>query len=406
LREHSAMLAHCSNTVELRALESRAAGLFWQALTAVPVQFLAADQARVPAFWRTVGRRSSAVTGSPRGASTPAHALWNFAYSCAAGEVGIALRSVGLDPGISPTGLHADTANRTGATWDTVEAIRGDVDRLILAMIQGRRFRRRDFVEQVDGRVRLIAPIARELAEAVVPVARQSVGPIAEELARTLARNAIGPRSHVPTLPTNLSGEARSRGRAGIRTGTRKHADTSERVARALIPPACRLCGLVLDSPGRTYCNECLPMVRQDQGEQVSIVARAKLAKLRAVGVDPSQTPEVKRKVGRANAQRMREVRAWDREHERPDPEVFVREILPHLQGIPLRKLAAATGLSVQHCGMIRRGVRMPHPKHWQALRDLFTDQLGGSGTKPDQSHESCQAARLGVHFIISVPNK
>jgi hypothetical protein len=75
--------------------------------------------------------------------------------------------------------------------------------------------------------------------------------------------------------------------------------------------------------------------------------------------------------MGKANSQRMREVRAWDKEHEQPDPGVFAREILPGLQGIPLRRLAEATGLSIQHCGLIRRGLRVPHPRHWESLRVL-----------------------------------
>jgi hypothetical protein len=35
---------------------------------------------------------------------------------------------VGLDPGISPTGLHADSPSRASVKWDVLEAIRGDVD--------------------------------------------------------------------------------------------------------------------------------------------------------------------------------------------------------------------------------------------------------------------------------------
>jgi len=83
--------------------------------------------------------------------------------------------------------------------------------RLILAMVVGRRFKRRDFVGQPDGRVRLTAPLAREVAEAVLPVARVTVAPIAEELARMLAASVSGSRSHVWELPTNLSGETRSK---------------------------------------------------------------------------------------------------------------------------------------------------------------------------------------------------
>jgi len=47
---------------------------------------------------------------------------------------------------------------------------------------------------------------------------------------------------------------------------------------------------------------------------------------------------------------------------------VFVREILSHLDGIPTRKLAAATGLSRVYCRRILRRECVPHPMHWDAF--------------------------------------
>ena len=59
---------------------------------------------------------------------------------------------------------------------------------------------------------------------------------------------------------------------------------------------------------------------------------------------------EARRKLGEANARRRREEIEWDRTHDRPDPEVFTREILPLLEGVSLSKMRAATGLSVTMC--------------------------------------------------------
>jgi CRISPR/Cas system-associated endonuclease Cas1 len=373
--DHVALLADCSDAEDLRAVESRAAGFFWQAVADVPMQFIRSDQARVPTSWRTVGRRSSVISGAPRGASTPAHAAWNFTYACAAGEVGIALRSAGLDPGISPTGLHADTPSRSSAAYDVLEAIRGDVDRLILTMIQGRRFRRRDFVSQTDGRVRLTAPLARELAEAVVPVARQSVAPIAEHLARTLAVSLGGPRSQMPKLPTNLSGDARSKGRDGVRKGPRKVPDPSRRISRTLLPPACRRCGIVFEDAadrGRQLCDECLPAHKSDALAVASNRAATRLADLRAAGMDPAHGGEAKRKRSESHRARIEEARRFERANAPlPDREVFVRDILPGLQSVPVRRIAEVTGLTPAYCGMVRRGLSVPHPRHWEALRRL-----------------------------------
>ncbi len=46
-------------------------------------------------------------------------------------------------------------------------------------------------------------------------------------------------------------------------------------------------------------------------------------------------------------------------------------EIKPKLKTASLLETMQATGLSRTYCGMIRRGVRIPHPRHWDALREL-----------------------------------
>ena len=44
---------------------------------------------------------------------------------------------------------------------------------------------------------------------------------------------------------------------------------------------------------------------------------------------------------------------------------------LPLIQGVPLRRLPRATGLSLRYVSLIRRGERTPPPRHWQAFVDL-----------------------------------
>src|SRR6266705_530556 len=363
MREHVALLAACTDPRELRMVEAQAAVMFWDALAEVPVRFLASDEATIQETWRSIGRRSSAVTGSPRGASLPAHAIWNFAYACAAGEVGIALRSTGLDPGISPTGLHADTPSRASATCD----------RLVLSTIGGRRFRRRDFAAQPDGRVRLTAPIAREVAEAVMPLSRQCVAPIAEELARTLARLADAPTTSLPVLPTNLTGDARSRGREGVRRGPRPRTQTEERIAQALLPPACIRCGIVLEgrvSRRRRYCDDCLMPIKANQVKTFAHSGPTALRELRAQGRGPNRRPEVRQKIGKSQSERRLLDLAWDAAHpEGVDRRAF-DEIVAGLRALPLRAIAQATGLSIRAASYVRAG-KAPHPRHWEALSGL-----------------------------------
>ncbi len=377
MREHIDLLDTCPDASALRTVEAGAAGIFWQVLGDRRVQFVAADEQRVPAAWRTIGRRASAVTGAPRGASNAAQAIWNFSYACAAAEVEIALRSVGLDPGISPTSLHADTPNRSSATYDALEAIRGDVDRLIIAMIAGRRFHSRDFVQHPDGRVRLTAPLAREIAEAVMPVARQAVALIAEGLARTLADSVSGAKTHVPLLATPLTADHRSRGRNAVRKGARKQPDASKRVTRALIPPACKACGEILPSRSkrRTYCETCAADI--DPIAIFSAAGVASLARLRAEGRDPSASGAARTKVGETNAKHRLARAEWEAANPGPyDPVTFSREILPGLEGIPLSLLVAATGLSLYYCSKVRRALVVPHPMHWAAFAHLTRDSL------------------------------
>ena len=72
---------------------------------------------------------------------------------------------------------------------------------------------------------------------------------------------------------------------------------------------------------------------------------------------------------GRKNAAYQAAVRAWT--GDRPDPVVFRTEILPGLRRKPVRDLVAATGLSKHYCSLIRLGKRVPHARHWDALRRL-----------------------------------
>jgi hypothetical protein len=41
------------------------------------------------------------------------------------------------------------------------------------------------------------------------------------------------------------------------------------------------------------------------------------------------------------------------------------------VQQISLTALMQATGLSLRYCWLIRRGERVPHPRHWAALAKL-----------------------------------
>jgi hypothetical protein len=45
--------------------------------------------------------------------------------------------------------------------------------------------------------------------------------------------------------------------------------------------------------------------------------------------------------------------------------------LAPRLDAFTLAEIGAATGLSLAACSRVRAGARVPHPRHWEALREL-----------------------------------
>ena len=96
------------------------------------------------------------------------------------------------------------------------------------------------------------------------------------------------------------------------------------------------------------------------------------LARLRLMGRDPAHGGYAGYKRGRRNAEHSRAAIGWKREHDGPDNDVdFRREIQPRLQNVPLREIAWVTGFSIGYCSLIRRGLRVPHLRHWEALKKI-----------------------------------
>jgi CRISPR-associated endonuclease Cas1 len=344
----------------IRLAEAGGAKAYWAAWEGVPVRFARRDEGRVPDHWKRFGGRASPLTGGPRLAADPANAILNYLYALAEAEARLACLAVGLDPGVGV--LHADQRARDSMALDLLEAVRPAVDGYLLDLLGSRTFRARDFHEDRRGSCRLLRPLAHALA-ATSPAWARAVAPVAEEVARMLAGG---------DLPTPLTQDRRSAGRDGVRRRPRR-----VREARPPMLPACRSCGGAVPR-GRLFCDRCLPEVDRERFERFQRSGPAALARMRAEGRDPMTDPEVRRRLSSSQARRLAADAAWDRGHpEAPDPEVFRREILPRLRGVPLRRMVEATGLSLRHCPRIRRGEAVPHPRHWEALQAL-TAREGG----------------------------
>jgi hypothetical protein len=77
-----------------------------------------------------------------------------------------------------------------------------------------------------------------------------------------------------------------------------------------------------------------------------------------------------------SNVERKHKAREWDERYGKlTDLSAFQREILPLIQGVPLSRLQRATGLSLRYVSLIRRGAKIPHPRHWQRLRNAAEDR-------------------------------
>lgn len=76
---------------------------------------------------------------------------------------------------------------------------------------------------------------------------------------------------------------------------------------------------------------------------------------------------------------------AWEQDHgEHDDGTDFARDILPGLAGVPLSMMAETAGLSLSHCSAVRRGLIAPHRRHWAALRALAVEVAAEREAAPD----------------------
>lgn len=363
VRELTCGLAAAETPDRLRLVEARAAAHYWEAWSELCLRFGKRDAATVPEGWHAFDGRTSPLSGASRRAATPANAILNYLYAILECEARIACAAVGLDPGIGV--LHADLKARDSLALDVMEVVRPQVDGFVLELLRDRTFAARDFFETREGGCRLMPSLANLLAE-TGPRWAAALGPVVEQVARRLMSQA-GTKG---ALPTPLTQANRRTGRDGMRHNER----TGHTLGRGL-PPACRRCGVVLDRLGRDHCEACWTERRAEQAAvEFAPAGPEMLAKLRLGGVDPAHGGAAGRKRGQTNAAHHAAAAAWERARgdsaygSEADQSVFQRGILPVLQCVPLSMMARVTGLSEPYCSQIRRGLKVPHQRHWEAL--------------------------------------
>jgi len=342
---------------DLLQVEAIAAIAYWSQWDAVSVNFIQKDLARVPNHWLTFSGRASPLTGTSRRAGNPANAILNYLYAVLEAESAIALWALGLDPGLGI--IHADQSSRLSMACDVMEAVRSEVDGFLLDYLAKRRFAFSDFVERPDGTCRVSIGIARELA-LTSGYWTNAVAPIVEGVADLMMGHSARP------LPKPLTSERRvTAGGATRRPATR--------AIRIRVPKICPECGEPT-KPTATYCTTCQVERRELSLERLAVSGSEARAELRARGALLTDW-------GRAAlAQHLQKTTAavehWDKQHGAADVTDYWRNVYPQLTEVPIRQLAKKSGLSVSYCSSIRRGLVVPHQRHWRRLTHLDSAQV------------------------------
>jgi CRISPR-associated endonuclease Cas1 len=354
----------------LRRVEAQAALAYWDAWQTIRMPFARRDQSRVPSHWQSFRARHSPITGQPRRAANPANAVLNYLYAILEAEAHIAALAIGLDPGLGI--LHADQRGRASLACDLMEPVRPEVDAFVLELLRTRVFRKQDFFETREGVCRVLPPLSKALAETAPRWAR-AVAPHAEWLAKELlaarlesGRLSVATRAPVgrhSIVPTRLTQARRSAGREPYRR--RSVALVAKKATE--VGRTCQNCGTPLSPRSKRVCPACAAAA----GPAIA-PAHAALRRYREAGMDPAAKgrPSQAKKMRQHN----RALARWARVNgDRPaNPQAYRHEILPGLRRVQVVAIARATGLCEPYASEIRKG-RLPHPRHWEALRRLVT---------------------------------
>jgi CRISPR-associated endonuclease Cas1 len=341
----------------IRNLEANAAASYFREWRDLPVAWPKADLQRIPEHWRFVGSRQSPLTGGPRLAVTPAHAILNYCFALLEAETRLALSALGLDSGLG-VGLHTDTANRDSLALDVLEPIRPQVEMWLLGWIASEPLRRADFFETGTGNCRLMSGICAKLSQ-TAPVWGKLVAPWAEYVARALCAGKAGSgRTRNSDPPTRLTQQRRTEAKGKLWIA-------------AVAPPKadhlCRGCGKTIRTE-HTHCSRCA-------------IAGAKQRMIDAarVGREASRSPQARAKHRASRRRHADACSAWDTSTQPAwlTAEIYTQKIQPLLATLSTSAIGSRIGVSRGYAGRIRDGYR-PHPRHWQTLAELvdFSPEL------------------------------
>ena len=123
----------------------------------------------------------------------------------------------------------------------------------------------------------------------------------------------------------------------------------------------CSLCGSAVTT-GSMYCAKCVPDVNRE-----NLSRQAKLGQI----ATHSAAAEARRAA--TQAKQAEALQKWDPETlpKWLDEDSYRKEILPRLSTVTVKRLRLAIDVSHPYATLIRRGERIPHPRHWVPLARL-----------------------------------
>ena len=343
-------LGHATTIEMVREVEARAANAYWLAWRELPIQFPSRELWRVPNHWRRFGTRKSPLTGSPRLACNPPGAMLNYLYAILESESRLAIAALGLDPGIGV--LHFDARARDSFACDLMEAARPDVDAYVLDWITKRPLSRSWFFEQRDGNCRLMSSFTAQLS-ATANMWRAAISPVAEWISRALWSTLPKPsRTVSPAARLTQSHRSISKGGDGL----------GPEPSVVQLTHVCHICGNTLKRSMSRTCRKCTVTV-----SRTNMIEAAKLGRANT----HSAVAEARR--GATQAKQRRASRDWDPTSQPGwlSEAVFRSHIQPLLSRIEVSRIAKSIDVSLPYATSIRRGDRLPHPRHWQNLANL-----------------------------------
>jgi hypothetical protein len=333
----------------IRIVEANAAACYFREWRNIPVTWPRADLPKIPHHWRFAGNRQSPLTGGPRLAVTPVHAVLNYCFALLQAETRLSVSALGLDAGLG-VGLHTDTTNRDSLALDVLEPIRPQIEAWLLNWIGSEPFRRSDFFETGTGNCRLMSQLCIKLS-GTASVWGKLVAPWAEYVARALSTTTKSGRDGNSSPPTRLTQRHRTEAKGRVWTPSVKFSKSDH---------LCRGCGKkILEA--RTHCGQCAV---GSATERLVDVAR--------LGRQTANSSEAQLK--RANTQRTNALaqHAW-KPSDQPTlltESFYAQKIQPLLALLSASAIARQISVSRCYAGRLREGHR-PHPRHWLALAKL-----------------------------------